>query len=382
MNTIGVKDLRAGDCFSKAVFIDKSNIVVPEVLPLKQKDIDRLKTWGIKTLRCEGSLLFRRAAAGTEKRRGVYFLPGYINSPLQLKILKVYVDLLHAVRRVQDKIKNRKPVNTQEINRIILALQDALTNYRRELVPLVFFQYSGDDCEARNAVNTSLLANIMGTDMAMAAREIVELVIAALLHDVGMMRLPQDLIAKKKKLTAYEAGKVSSHTLYSYRIITKELRYPEKIGQAALQHHERWDGEGYPGALAGRRIELYARIIAVADSFEAMISERPYRDPMTGYSAMLSILNDAGVRFDPQIVREFVNCMGVYPLGSFVLLNDSRVGRVVDINPGFPQQPKIKLLSGKNGSPLVQETAGETLQLCGDEEIYIKEDLDPRRLWP
>jgi HD-GYP domain-containing protein (c-di-GMP phosphodiesterase class II) len=194
-----------------------------------------------------------------------------------------------------------------------------------------------------------------------------------------MLRVPADIIKKKGKLESVELQKIKAHTIHSYKIITKELKYSEEIGLTALQHHERWDGEGYPKQLSGKQISLPARIVTVADSFEAMVSERPYRNSMIGYAAMRSILSDNGRRFDPEILRVFIKSMGIYPLGSIVLLSNSCIGRVIETNTEAPLRPKIKVMISKDGA-LVENDQGEIIDLNVEKKLFIAKAVDPKSL--
>jgi HD-GYP domain-containing protein (c-di-GMP phosphodiesterase class II) len=385
MNNIDVKTLKAGDRFSKAVFIDETNILVQENIPLKQKDIDRLSRWGIKTVQTEGALLTEKdiaeAAAASEKTAAadsVSFV-NYMDSPVQKEILKVYKKLLIKLRSIQEDVKEQKPVENSAVNKIVDTLQDLLAKHRDDLIQLVFFGLPGESDMAQNALDTAILANIIGGGMDMVPHKLTQLVTGALLHDIGMLRVPPDILAKSGKLEAAELSKMRAHTVHSYRIITRELGYPEDIGLAALQHHERWDGEGYPKKLSGKQINLFPRIVAVVDAFEAMISERPYRNSMIGYTAMRSILSDNGRRFDPEILRIFIRCMGIYPLGSIVLLSTSCIGRVIENNPDAPLRPRIKLMIDKDGSMLDNDKA-EVIDLNNEKKVFIAKAVDPKGL--
>ena len=141
-----------------------------------------------------------------------------------------------------------------------------------------------------------------------------------------MVKVPKAILRKKEKLSPEELNQIRTHPIHSYRVISKELKYPEEIGVIALQHHERWDGQGYPRHLRGEDINLAARIVAVADAYIAMINERPHRNSMIGYSAMKNVLSDNGRHFDPRVLKAFLESMGIYPIGSIVQLNNSAIG--------------------------------------------------------
>jgi len=186
-------------------------------------------------------------------------------------------------------------------------------------------------------------------------------------------------VGKKGALEPVELDKIKAHTIHSFRIISREMKYPQEIGMIALQHHERWDGEGYPKGIAGSKISLYSRIVAVADAFEAMISRRPYRNSMIGYAAMRALLSDNGRRFDPEVLKVFIKCMGIYPLGSVVLLSNSCIGRVVETNPDAPLRPKVKIMIDRDGA-MVPNDQGEIVDLDAAKNVFIAKAVDPRNL--
>jgi HD-GYP domain-containing protein (c-di-GMP phosphodiesterase class II) len=140
-----------------------------------------------------------------------------------------------------------------------------------------------------------------------------------------------------------------AHPLLSYRIITKELQYPDDVGLVGLQHHERWDGGGYPRKSSGVDIDILARIVSVADAFEAMVSQKPYRNSMIGYAAMKNLLSDNARRFDPEVLKAFIRSMGIYPIGSLVLLNNAAIARVLETHADAPLRPKIKIIVDEFG---------------------------------
>jgi HD-GYP domain-containing protein (c-di-GMP phosphodiesterase class II) len=386
MNSIYVKSLRAGNRFSKPVYVDETNILVQENIPIKQKDIDRLTRWGIKSVQTEGLLLSEKEIAQAGEAGGlvnsssdnVSFV-NYMDSPVQQEILKVYKHLLEQLQRIHEDVRDQKPVENTSVNKILDSLLDLLAKHRDDLIQLVFFGIPGESDMAQNSLNTAILAHIVGSGMNMYPHKLNQLVISALLHDLGMVRVPAAILAKKGKLEEEDLSKVRAHTAHSYRIITRELGYPEDIGLAALHHHERWDGEGYPKKYVGKQINLYARIVAVLDAFVAMISDRPYRDSMIGYTAMRSILSDNGRRFDPEILRIFIRCMGIYPLGSIVLLSTSCIGRVIENNADAPLRPKVKLMIDKNGAMLDNNKA-EIIDLNNEKKIFIAKAVDPKGL--
>jgi len=147
----------------------------------------------------------------------------------------------------------------------------------------------------------------------------------------------------------------------------------------ALQHHERWDGNGYPRKLSEKKISIEARIITVADAFEAMVKEKPYRNSMIAYTAMRQLLNDNSRRFDSEVLKVFIKSIGIYPLGSYVLLNNGSIGRVIKVNENAPLRPAVRLLVDKNGKKY-ENDEGAMLDLAKVGDIFIARAIDPKAI--
>jgi HD-GYP domain-containing protein (c-di-GMP phosphodiesterase class II) len=379
MNTILVIDLKAGTRYSKPVLIDDTNILVQENVPLKQKEIDRLSRWGIEKVQTEGVPIPESSGAAGAPPAGTISFLNYLKTPIHQEITKTYAKLADKFRSIQEDVKAQRSVDVTEIDKIIDTIFSILKKNRDDFIQFIFFGSQGESDSAQNAINCTVLAGIIGISINMIQHKLIPLATGALLHDIGMLRVPDELIKKKGKLESLELQKIKAHTIHSYKIITKELKYSDEIGLTALQHHERWDGEGYPKQLSGKQISLPARIVTVADSFEAMVSERPYRNSMIGYAAMRSILSDNGRRFDPEILRVFIKSMGIYPLGSIVLLSNSCIGRVVETNTEAPLRPKIKVMISKDGA-LVENDQGEVIDLNVEKKLFIAKAVDPKSI--
>jgi HD-GYP domain-containing protein (c-di-GMP phosphodiesterase class II) len=192
-----------------------------------------------------------------------------------------------------------------------------------------------------------------------------------------MLRMPKEIVEKKGGLSEAEHQRIQSHSLYTYKIVNKELLYPEDVALIVLQHHERWDGEGYPRRISGAAIDLGARIVSVADAFEAMVSQKPYRNSMMGYQAMKNLLSDNLRRFDPDVIKAFIQTMGIYPIGSIILLNNGAMARVVKVQASAPLRPTIKILIDESGK-IFKQDEGETLDLLVEKSLFIAKAVDPR----
>lgn len=367
-----VSDLVEGYYFTSDAYLDSENIFVPEGVPIRARDIENLKRWDITHIYSEGTLtapkaraphdetdeqnkkLFQNANAYTAYKKSIMEFSLFLAS-LQEKPEK------HAVDELSEKILTL--AQTQEI-----ALVSAIISANIEL-----------DQTARSAVNTAIFSFLIGKVMALPNYRLKTLITGALLHDIGMQKIPKAIVTKNGNLTPAELQQIKTHPLLSYQLVTRTLGYPDEVGVIVLQHHERWDGEGYPRKLKGTEIDILARIVSVADAFEAMISEKPYRNSMIGYQAMKQLMSDNGRRFDPDVLKAFLQSMGVYPVGSLVLLNNSAIARVVENHAEAPLRPKLRLLVDAAGT-VFQEHEGVMLDLLKEKALFIVRAISSQEL--
>ncbi len=261
------------------------------------------------------------------------------------------------------------------LDNVVNNILDKVRDSKNDMIQLIQRGTDSQSDLAVGSVNCAILSTVIGMSMKISGHRLLQLVTGTLLHDIGMVRVPKEILNKSEKLTAEELQQVRTHPLYGYRIISRELKYPEDVAVIALQHQERWDGKGYPRGISGEDIVLPARITAVADAYEAMINIRPYRSSLIGYSAMKGILSDNGKHFDPQVLKAFLESVGIYPVGSILQLNNSSIGRVVDNQKAAPLRPKIELLVDEYG---VRVTDRKIIDLLEKKNVFIVKAIDPR----
>jgi HD-GYP domain-containing protein (c-di-GMP phosphodiesterase class II) len=277
------------------------------------------------------------------------------------------------------KIRNLEKVTEKEVEEIVSSLIQKVEEKKVDAVRLVLTNSSNSKNFAKSAINAGLLSVTVGMALNRPRHKLFQLCSGAILHDVGMQRVPQELIKLTRDLDPQESKTLKTHPIYSYRIVNKELQLSEEIAQIVLQHHERWDGEGYPQGRKGTEILFEARIVSIADAFEAMVSERPWRNSMIGYEAMRSILSDNQRRFDPEIVKVFIRAMGLYPVGSLVLLSDGSIGRVISSSEDAPLRPGVIILINSTGREYKGDT-GPVVDLLSNRNLFIARALDIRSL--
>lgn len=375
MKTIRVDDLKAGTKFDQPVYIDGENILVPADIRIKDKDIERLQKWGVSTVQTAGNLIDEEA----EKRAKEASIADLKESRTYKELLQIYLTIVKQINILFATLKQGRRVTTKEINKVSELLYQAVKKNPVEMTGFTIRSDKNRHGLAVSSVNGAILSLVTGMNLNLDEAKLHSLVLGALLHDVGMLRIPDNILNKSGDLRDDELKTIYTHTIHSYNIITKELGYPEEIGLIALQHHERWDGKGYPHQKGSDQIYLLARIVSVADSFEAMVRDKPYRDSMIGYSAMRQILNDNSRRFDANIVKIFLKSMGIYPLGSVVILNDGSIGTVIRTHASVPLRPVVQIIVDQQGRRY-ENGDGQVIDLLETKTLFIIRAINPHEL--
>jgi HD-GYP domain-containing protein (c-di-GMP phosphodiesterase class II) len=376
MKTIKTTDLRDGMRFDRPVYMDGENVFVPPGIPIRQKDIDRLVRWEIGSVRTDGNLL----ADSPRSSEPNVDIAGFRDLPASDRNnFDAYLRAIDEYEHIATNVASGENIDRSKVDSTVNLLLEKVKDGRNEMIQLILMGGRIERKIAAGVINTTILSAIMGSVLKFTSHRLIQLATAALLHDTGMVKVPKAILKKKEKLSLEEMNLIRTHPIHSYRVITKDLKYPEEIGVIALQHHERWDGQGYPRKLRGEDINLSARILAVADAYVSMINNRPHRNSMIGYNAMKGLLNDNGRHFDPKILKVFLESMGIYPIGSIVQLNNSAIGRVVQTHSEAPLRPEVELIIDEYGNKLSER---EVIDLLTKKPLFIVKAVDPKTLAP
>jgi HD-GYP domain-containing protein (c-di-GMP phosphodiesterase class II) len=396
MNEIFTTDLKPGVVFPSPVFTSGKNLLIPAHIPLRQKDIDLLITLEIDVVRVgEEEIEIEEAEpvsdtlvfdiAGIEEKIFVTNEVDQVREKLNLSIndvkknsgsYRAYKNLITKLNSAFIGIKTGLDIEMRTFDNIALQLLQDLRDYNNSFIYFILGgEVSGHEL-AKSSVNTAILSALTAQELHLANHKIHNVIAGALLHDIGMIRLSKGITEKKGGLSDAELEQIKSHPLHTSKIVTKELFGPNEVNLIALQHHERWDGKGYPDNLIGPTIDIGARIVSVADAFEAMVSKKSYRDSIIGYQAVKNLLADNASRFDPEVISVFTKIMGIYPIGSIVRLNNNSVARVMSINTKTPLRPVIQMLTDKDGK-VIDSKDTVIVDLLEDKTIFIKSAIDP-----
>jgi HD-GYP domain-containing protein (c-di-GMP phosphodiesterase class II) len=261
------------------------------------------------------------------------------------KLLEVSAKIEEAIVQVEaifDYVHHTNQIPLMEIKETIIpTIQQAVE------IPQFFYLFhelrKADDYTYRHNIGVGVIATLIGKWLDLSPLYLEKITIAATLHDIGKTKIPQHILNKPGKLTSEEYEKVKKHTLYGYELLKNTDGIPQEISLVALQHHERENGIGYPFGLKGEQISLISKIVAVADVFHAMSSNRVYHEALPFYSVIKQMNDDVFGKFDPKVLIPFISNIMQSLVGNEVMLNDGRCGVILMLNPFNVLKPIVKV---------------------------------------
>lgn len=302
-------------------------------------------------------------------KKGTILTNSYLKSLKKLKIKSIYVDdgtieaikvdeavseetrlqVFYVAREALLNISEGNPIHQKKVEDAVNKLIDQILQHKDTMIHLIDIRSMYDHTFC-HSVNVCILSIMTGLTLGYDELKLKELGIGALLHDIGKAKL-LEVVNSERKLTEQCYQLVQKHCDLGYEVLSRS-NIDIFAAEVARQHHERYNGKGYPRGLSGKGILEYARIVAIADVYDALISDRPYRDRIPPNEVINMIRSGAGTDFDPDIVDKFISNVAPFPIGTRVRLNTGLTGVVVGIKKNVPEKPIIKLLYDHTGKPL------------------------------
>ncbi|OQY08743.1 MAG: diguanylate cyclase [Marinitoga sp. 4572_148] len=230
---------------------------------------------------------------------------------------------------------------------------------------------SYDEYLYSHSLNVMILSALIGLEEGLTKDDLTELALSGLLHDIGKVKIPLEILNAPRKLSASEFEFVKNHVLFAKEILENSNISDKKIIDGALEHHERFDGTGYIFKKKGSEISYYGRILALADVYDALTSKRSYKDPWTPYKALSHILSYVNKHFDPSLTQNLINALGLFPPGMEIMLNDKSTGIIIATNRKNKMKPIVKI-----GDDVVDLTEEKTLRIVKIIDYKYIEDLN------
>jgi HD-GYP domain-containing protein (c-di-GMP phosphodiesterase class II) len=270
----------------------------------------------------------------------------------------------------------------KEVKESVTRLADSVVRNPDALLLVTRLREKSAEAHAR-ALQVSIYLMVFGRYLELA-REDLELVgMLGLLQDVGKTRLPAALLEKASPLAAEEQDIAKKHVEYSAEIVRSTPGLNPRLAELVLLHHERQDGTGYPRGLKGEQIGLYGSMAAIADTFDALTAARPYAQPLSPSSALSFLYKERGTGFHAELVEQFIQCVGVFPVGSVVELNSGEVGIVITQNLVRRLKPRVMVVLDAKGAPMRPHKLldlDKDPKVSPDEPYKIKRTMEQTKL--
>jgi HD-GYP domain-containing protein (c-di-GMP phosphodiesterase class II) len=244
-------------------------------------------------------------------------------------------------------------VDTEGARRLVSHLAEQVVSSPDALIWLTHLKRR-DDYTATHCVNVAVLALAFGRYLGLGKEPLYRLGLGALLHDLGKMRIPPEVLNKPGRLTDEEFKIMRAHPELGHVLLRKSKDIPAESLDIVLYHHERLDGRGYPKGLSGADIGQLTKIVSIVDVYDAVTSDRVYHDGIAPATALKNLYNWAPNNFDVGLVEGFIRCIGIYPIGSLVQLNTREVGVVVASSEQHRLRPMVLLLLDEEQKPYPQ----------------------------
>lgn len=263
------------------------------------------------------------------------------------KIIDINIRIrgVNMIKDVFDNAMKGKPLddNFKRLEQLYEDLIDDVVGARERQINYIDIK-SVDNYHYGHALNVAILSTLLGIEMGVKATQLKSLFLGALLSDIGMMLVPQDRYAKQDKLTEMDESLVRQHPTYGYEYLKGSHFADTYVRNIALTHHERMDGTGYPSALDRDKLHLFSKIVALADVYDALTSDRHYKRAVAPNEAVEFIMGSAGTQFDFEIANHFCKKINPYPEGSLVQLNNGDIGLVVKVPKDLPLRPYLTII--------------------------------------
>ncbi len=256
-------------------------------------------------------------------------------------------ELVSTAKDIMADISNNKNLHLPVLQKAIDPMVDSIIRNPDAFTWLTRMK-NKDNYTYNHAVSVAIWSVAFGRHLGLPREDLQSLAIGALMSDVGKMKLPEKLINHRERYNPYEFKLVKRHVEFSLEILHSIDGIGEDIIEMVATHHERHNGDGYPRGLSGNDIPIFGKIAGLVDCFDAIISERPFASPMSPHDAVKKLYEWRDIDFQPELVEQFIQVVGIYPVGTVVELSDGRVGVIVAQNRVWRLRPQIMLLLDEN----------------------------------
>lgn len=285
-----------------------------------------------------------------------------------------------SIKRVLEDFRLGRSIDTNESKELVSELVTEISSNANTVLWLTNLRKK-HEYTANHCLNVSIISIAFGRHLGLENDQLEVLGLGALLHDVGKMRTPTEILDKPGPLTPEEIDVIKRHPVEGFNVLRLTKNLPEEALEAVRWHHERIDGSGYPDGLGAEHIPLMAQIVGIADIYESMTSNKPYRDGIPPQDALTMMHKDAARVFGQAMMENFIKCVGIYPIGSLVELKSGALGIVLSSNPESRLRPLVMVIRDEKGKEMRPRALVNLGTLPADkvsERWAIKQVVNPK----
>ncbi|CAG9621076.1 HD-GYP domain-containing protein [Sutcliffiella rhizosphaerae] len=352
MRLLPTNKMKPGMVLAKSIFNDTGRVLLSEGVSVTSNMIARLLQLNVTYVYIKDSRI-----DGME-------IPTIISDKVRKEAIKTITSTFQAIEN-EKEISKRFVIDKSSKNLKALIeklLSDMKSN--EEISTLLTDVYVHDNYVFTHSLNVTLYSLSIGLKLGLSRKDLEILGLGGILHDIGKMLVPNEILFKPGKLSSEEFKEMKMHATYGFDILRNMQTIPLLVAHCAYQHHERLNGSGYPRGIKSNDIHLFGKILAVADVFDAVTSHRVYRSAMLPHEGLEVLYSGSGTLYEPVIIEAFRKSVALYPYGLMVTLNDGRKGFVVGQNKELTERPIIRIV----------EQEGEELENTYD--INLKDHLN------
>jgi len=258
------------------------------------------------------------------------------------KANQLYTNAKGLQQKVLNSIIEGRVIDTTEVKESTDAIVESIFRNQDALACMTRLRLK-DDYLIEHSLNVSILMTIFAKHLAIDEAVIEQLALGAFLHDVGKIQIRDEVLNKPGKFNPDEYQEMKKHVTFGIKILEDAPNISHIVMSIVKEHHERIDGTGYPFALAEEAISKYGRMIAIVDSYDAMTAERVYKAGMHPIKAFKILVKESLVAYDTELVEQFIQCLGIYPIGTLVKLTSGKLGLISRLNKQKPLQPFVRV---------------------------------------
>lgn len=323
MRLVDIDFIREGEVLGKSIYSAEGKILLGEGVPLSRDYLERLREMGISSVYLSDELF-----ADVE-------IKDVINPVNRIEAIKI-------TRESLEQVKLGKRIESPKLYKAVNNIVDDILANETILMNMVDIK-SLNDYTFAHSVNVAVLSIIIGTSLGYDTIKLRNLGLGALLHDIGKTKVPSEILNKKGRLNEEEFNEVKKHCEYGLDIIRENRELSLLSAHIAYQHHEQYNGCGYPRGIKGEEITEFARIVSVAHVYDALTSDRPYRRRILPHEAYEYIMTFSHTQFDHTIASHFLKHVAPYPNGTIVQLNTREKALVIDQNIDCLLRPIVRV---------------------------------------